>query len=163
MTGRIFNTDTLDPMLAAMREALDDPSEAMADLGEYLVNATQERMLKGETPDGAPFAPRSQATLDRYARLGLSYGAPLNQSGNMRATLFYEADKDGLEYGSNAIQAAVMQFGAAKGAFGTASNGSSIPWGDIPEREYIGISDDDQDNMVLDLEEWLQAAADGRG
>ncbi|UWQ31284.1 phage virion morphogenesis protein [Leisingera sp. M527] len=163
MSGLVYNTDTLDPMLEALRDALADPSEAMADLGEYLVNSTQDRMLKGENPDGSPFAPRSQTTIDRYAKLGLSYGAPLNQSGDMRNSLFYEASKDGLEYGSNAIQAAVMQFGAAKGAFGTASNGSSIPWGGIPAREFIGLSDEDQDNMALELEEWLESAANSRG
>nr|WP_254695167.1 phage virion morphogenesis protein [Leisingera sp. NJS201] len=57
MTGLVYNTDTLDPMLEALRDALDDPSEAMADLGEYLINSTQDRMLKGENPDGSPFAP----------------------------------------------------------------------------------------------------------
>ncbi len=163
MTGLVYNTDTLDPMLQAVREALEDPSEAMADIGELLLSSSQDRMLRGENPDGSPFAPRSPATLARYAKLGLSFGAPLNVSGDMRNHLFYEASKEGVEYGSNAIQAAVMQFGAKKGAFGTASNGSSIPWGDIPAREFIGISDEDQSNIVLELEEWLQSAADSGG
>lgn len=163
MTELVYNTDTLDPMLQAVREALEDPSEAMADIGELLLSSSQDRMLRGENPDGSPFAPRSPATLARYAKLGLSFGAPLNVSGDMRNHLFYEASKEGVEYGSNAIQSAVMQFGAAKGAFGTASNGSSIPWGDIPAREFIGISEEDQSNIVLELEEWLQDAADGEG
>jgi phage gpG-like protein len=163
MTGLVYNTDTLDPMLQAVREALEDPSEAMADVGELLLNSSQDRMLRGENPDGSPFAPRAPATLARYAKLGLSFGAPLNVSGDLRNHLFYEASKDGVEYGSNAIQAAVMQFGAEKGAFGSASNGSSIPWGDIPAREFIGISDEDQANIVLELEEWLQDTADGGG
>ncbi|WP_036797495.1 phage virion morphogenesis protein [Leisingera caerulea] len=163
MTGLVYNTDTLDPMLQAVREALEDPSEAMADIGELLLSSSQDRMQRGENPDGSPFAPRSPATLARYAKLGLTFGAPLNVSGDMRNHLFYEASKDGVEYGSNAIQSAVMQFGAAKGAFGTASNGSSIPWGDIPAREFIGISEEDQSNIVLELEEWLQDAADGEG
>ncbi|MEQ3671482.1 MAG: phage virion morphogenesis protein [Pseudophaeobacter sp.] len=68
-----------------------------------------------------------------------------------------------VEYGSNAIQSAVMQFGAAKGAFGTASNGSSIPWGNIPARPFIGISEEDETNLALELEEWLERAADSRG
>jgi len=157
-----YNIDTLDPALAAIAAALGDMSPVMADIGELLLVSAQDRMRDGEQPDGAPFAPRSQTTLDRYAKLDLTFGAPLNVSGDMRNTLFYDADKDSVEYGSNAIQAAVMQFGAAKGAFGKASNGASIPWGTIPARPFIGLSDDDQDNIVAELSEWLEEAANSR-
>ena len=80
----------------------------------------------------------------------------------MRNTLYYEADQDSVEYGSNAIQTAVTQFGTAKCAFGKASNGASIPWGTIPARPFIGLSDEDQDNIVAELEDWLEEAATRR-
>ncbi|KPD10871.1 phage virion morphogenesis protein [Phaeobacter sp. 11ANDIMAR09] len=163
MTGLEYNTDTLDPLLIALLEATGDLTEFMQDAGELLVSATQDRVLQGLQPDGAPFAPRSAATLKRYTKLGLSFGAPLNVSGDMRNHLHYAADKDSMEFGSNAIQSAVMQFGAEKGAFGTAANGSSIPWGNIPARPFIGISEDDETNLALELEEWLEHAADSRG
>ncbi|UWS78508.1 phage virion morphogenesis protein [Phaeobacter sp. G2] len=163
MNGLVFNTDTLDPLLLALLEATGDMTGFMQDAGELLLSSTQDRVLRGQQPDGASFAPRSPATLKRYAKLGLSFGAPLNVTGDMRNHLHYEADKDSVEYGSNAIQSAVMQFGAAKGAFGTASNGSSIPWGNIPARPFIGISEEDETNLALELEEWLERAADSRG
>ncbi|WP_157023071.1 phage virion morphogenesis protein [Parasedimentitalea huanghaiensis] len=152
----------MDPLLAAVAAAIGDMSPIMQDIGELLVQSSQDRMRDGEQPDGTPFAPRSQTTLDRYAMLGLTFGAPLNVSGDMRNTLFYDADQDSAEFGSNAIQAAVMQFGAAKGAFGKASNGASIPWGAIPARPFIGMSDEDQDNIVAELSEWLEEAAQQR-
>lgn len=163
MSGLEYNTDTLDPLLIALLEATGDLTGFMQDAGELLVASAQDRVLQGVQPDGSPFAPRSEATLKRYAKLGLSFGAPLNVSGDMRNHLFYNAESDSVEYGSNAIQAAVMQFGAAKGAFGTASNGTSIPWGNIPARPFIGISEDDETNLALELEEWLERASDSRG
>lgn len=163
MSGLEYNTDTLDPLLVALLEATGDLTGFMQDAGELLVSSAQDRVLQGIEPDGTAFAPRSETTLKRYAKLGLSFGAPLNVSGDLRNHLFYQADSDGVEYGSNAIQAAVMQFGAAKGAFGTASNGSSIPWGNIPARPFIGISEDDETNLVLELEDWLERASESRG
>lgn len=163
MSGLEYNTDTLDPLLIALLEATGDLTGFMQDAGELLVASAQDRVLQGVQPDGSPFAPRSEATLKRYAKLGLSFGAPLNVSGDMRNHLFYNAESDSVEYGSNAIQAAVMQFGAAKGAFGAASNGASIPWGNIPARPFIGISEDDEVNLALELEEWLERASDSRG
>ena len=162
MTAIVYNTDTLDPLLSAVAAAVEDMSLVMADIGELLVASAQDRMQDGDQPDGSPFAPRSQTTLDRYGKLGLTFGAPLNVSGDMRNTLFYDASQDSVEYGSNAIQAAVMQFGAAKGAFGAASNGASLPWGTIPARPFIGLSDDDQDNIVAELEDWLEEAANSQ-
>lgn len=163
MNGIEYNTDTLDPLLFALLEATGDLTEFMQDAGELLVSATQDRVLQGLQPDGSPFAPRSAATLKRYTKLGLSFGAPLNVTGDMRNHLHYAADKDSMEFGSNAIQAAVMQFGASKGEFGQAANGSSLPWGDIPARPFVGISDEDQSNLALELEEHLERIAQSRG
>jgi phage gpG-like protein len=162
MTSIMYNTDTLDHALAAVAAAVSDMTPVMDAIGELLLVSAQDRMRDGEQPDGAPFVPRAQTTLDRYAKLGLTFGAPLNVSGDMRNTLFYEADQDSVEYGSNALQAAVMQFGAAKGAFGKTSNGPSIPWGTIPARPFIGLSDEDQDNIIAELEEWLEETATRR-
>lgn len=163
MTGIVYDTDTLDPLLAALLEATGDMTEFMQDAGELLLSATKDRVQAGEQPDGAQFAPRSPVTLARYAKLGLSFGAPLNVTGEMRQHLHYEAGTDSVEFGSNAIQAAVMQFGASKGEFGQAANGSSLPWGDIPARPFIGISDEDQSNLALELEEHLERIAQSRG
>ncbi len=157
-----YNTDTLDPALTAVATAKADMTPVMDAVGELLLFSSQDRIRDGEQPDGTPFAPRAQTTLDRYTKLGLTFGTPLNVLGDMRNTLFYQADQDSVEYGSNAIQAAVMQFGATKGAFGKASNGILVPWGTIPARPFIGLSDEDQDNIVAELEDWLQEAASRR-
>ena len=162
-----FNDGEARLVLAQIEAALTDMTPLMRDLGDMLVQSTQDRMLRGEQPDGTSFAPRSAVTLARYAKLGLSYGAPLNQSGEMRGQIAFDAGADYVEVGSNAIQAAVMQFGAAQGEFG-ASIGKdklgrdhfhTIPWGDIPARPFIGLSGEDQTNIVAEVEEWLERAA----
>jgi phage virion morphogenesis protein len=133
----------------------------MQDLAEMLLVSTQDRMERGEQPDGASFAPRSPVTLERYAAMGFSFGAPLNRSGEMRQQLATESGADFLSIGSNAIQAAVMQFGAGQGAFGSTSKGGPVPWGDIPARPFLGVSEDDKTNILAELAEWLENAAEG--
>lgn len=77
-----YNTDTLDPALAAVAAAVSDMTPVMEAIGELLLVSAQDRMRDGEQPDGTPFAPRKQSTLDRYAKLGLTFGASLNVSGD---------------------------------------------------------------------------------
>ncbi len=159
-----FNEDGIDLRLKQLDSQLDDLSPVMAGIGEILVQSTQDRMLKGEQPDGQKFAPRSPTTLQVYAARGFRYGAqPLNKSGEMRQQLHYDASARGVTWGSNAIQAAVMQFGAEKGAFGSYEGkgfgGSkttlSTPWGNIPARPFLGVSDADRSAIVEEIEDWL--------
>ena len=158
-----INDDQVNTAMTRLSYNLSDNSELMQELGEILVASAQDRMTEGVQPDGQPFAPRSQTTIDRYHALQRSYGKPLTQSGDLRLGLFYQHGTDHVEYGSNAIQAAVMQFGARKGAFGTGARGQSIPWGDIPARPYIGLSEDDRTAIVEVTEEWLQNTVQGDG
>ena len=69
-------------------------------------------------------------------------------SGTLRDQIHYQISGDLLLVGSNMIYAATQQFGAKKGEFG-----KGAPWGDIPAREYLGISIADQaelQNIVAD-------------
>ena len=67
-------------------------------------------------------------------------------------------DGSSVEIGSNMPYSAVMQFGAKRGAFGQSSNGSPIPWGDIPARPFLGISSQDELNIREAIAGWLEAA-----
>lgn len=148
--------DQITPMLVALSKHFDDLSTLMNAIGDDLVKSTKDRMRRGETPEGLPFAPRSQSTLDIYARKGFSYGLPLNRSGDMIKEINFFAGKDFVEVGSNERQSAVMQYGAAKGSLGGGS-----PWGDIPARPYIGISDQDNVDLLATINDWLTNATKG--
>lgn len=163
-----LHDEAVQAALDRIARHLTDMTPVMQDIGDLLVASTQDRVRRGEQPDGQPFAPRSPTTLKRYAKLGLSFGAPLNRSGEMREQIKFAAGADFVEIGSNAVQAAVMQFGAAKGAFGSYQGegfgGStptiSLPWGDIPARPFLRISDEDRDNIVAEIADWLGRIAD---
>ncbi len=155
-----INVEWAEAALVALSRSLTDMTPVMEKIGEALVDRNQQGMLAGESPDGSFYAPRSPVTIARYQRLKMSYGLPLDVQGDMRNDIFHQADATEVNWGSNAIQAAVMQFGAVKGAFGTAPNGSSIPWGTIPARPFIGVSAEDQVHILDLLEKWLEGAAD---
>ena len=125
-----------------------------------LVPQVQQRFAEGASPDGIPWAPKSQATLDRYRREG--DGAPtrplFGPSGSLNRNIFPEASADEVLIGSTMIYAAVQQFGAAKGQFGAAKNASPIPWGNIPARPFLGVSPEDEVNILATVEDYLTGA-----
>lgn len=82
-------------------------------------------------------------------------------NGQLHSSINYSASSEGLEWGPG-IQtrdyAATMQFGASKGAFGRTKVNGPIPWGDIPARPYLGISAEDETNLLDELRGWLSGA-----
>lgn len=137
--------------LTLLLASMDDLTPVMQEVGEFLLASTERRYDEGVSPEGVPWAPKSPVTLARYARgLDAVDTRPLFKSGTMRRTLAYEAGPSSTAIGSNAIQAAVMQFGAAKGTLGPRS-----PWGDIPARPYLGLSEEDHAGVVGIVEEWM--------
>ena len=158
-----INLRAAEALFAALDAALTDMTPVMNDLGELLTTSTKDRFPTGTAPDGSRWAPKSQTTLNRYGakkskRVDLR---PLfGPTGLLSQQIFHEANATEVNWGSNLIYSAVMQFGAAQGAFGSMSNGSEIPWGNIPARPFIGVSAEDETNIIATLEEWLQRAAD---
>jgi phage gpG-like protein len=154
--------EALRAALARLTAGFDDLFEPFDEIGQNLVLSAKDRIDDGISPDGTAFAPRSATTLERYGKLPLSIkGGPLKWQGDMQGGIFHQASATGVEYGSNAIQSAVMQFGATQGQFGTTARGGSIPWGNIPARPFIGLSTDDNDMILETLEEWIGGLATG--
>lgn len=164
--------DEITGVLLRLSRAMTDMSPVMDSIGEQLEYETEQRFEQGVAPDGTPWAPKSQATIDAYTRRGGTvdfrplYGQNLDGT-PLRKSFHRDFGPDFVEIGTNKIQAAVMQFGAAKGAFGTykgkgfggTSPEISIPWGNIPARPFIGISETDRSNITTTVEEWLESAA----
>lgn len=159
--------DRLQLVLTDMRPVMDE-------IGQSMVLSTKTRMQAGVSADGTPFAPRSAVTLARYAAEGKKYGPkPLWLTRTMQQNIAHSATADSVSWGSNAIQAAVMHFGAEQGEFGAATGRTRpsekraksqdyftpIPWGRIPARPFLGISEDDRTNIFEIIGEWLERAA----
>lgn len=161
MITQEYTIDEVTPLLDRLQLHLGDMTSVMEDLGELLVEQTKERFKSGTGPDGTRWAPTSETTLDAYrARRERADPRPLlGPTKRLSDDVFSQAGPSSVEWGSSLIYSAVMHFGAAKGAFGQTSRGSSIPWGDIPARPWLGVAEDDEPEIIATLQNWLRDVA----
>lgn len=156
-----LKADTITSGLSQLSGQMENLTPVMEQIGEYLVMSTKERFKAGTSPAGTKWAPKSATTLARYgARKSNRVDVrPLfGPSGMLSSQIFHEARAQEVEVGSNLVYAAVQQFGAGKGQFGTMSNGSPIPWGNIPARPFLGISAKDEQNILALIADFLTPA-----
>lgn len=137
--------------------ALENPQPMHDEIGEYMIQATRQRFLKGVAPDGTAWARKSEGTLARYKRMGYgSLSRPLIGPGRALSRQIKKfVSRDGVVIGSALIYSGVMQHGARKGAFGSTKGGLPIPFGDIPARPWLGVSDEDGRKIVAIADEYL--------
>mgnify|MGYP000942949112 CR=1 FL=1 len=152
-------------VLDALRQVagrLGDPAPALKAIGETLAESTRRRFETSTGPDGQRWPSNSPVTILQY--LGAYKGSytktsKISANGSGRAiskrpligetkslssTIDWTVSGDSVLIGSPMVYAAVQQFGAKARQFGSA------PWGDIPARPFLGVSDDDR-RAILDL------------
>lgn len=172
--NRIDITDQgVQKALDRVIKAGSDPKPILQDIGEYMVSATKGRFDDSTGPDGERWASNSQATILTYlSRFRSSFSrktGKISQAGANRAIakkpligetnslstqIYWQIDGQGtLEVGSPMEYAAAQQFGMKKGQAGTSKRGSPIPWGDIPARAFLGVSDSDSRSILDIIEE----------
>lgn len=148
-------------VLAAIRGALAelaDPRPLLLDIGEALVNSTRDRFSAQRGPDGQAW----QALSPRYlATKAPNPGKILQRRGDLVQKIFPQVQGTTLLVGTDRVYGAVHQFGALKGKFGKTKRGAPIPWGDIPARPFLGISDDDASEIIAIARDHLQARLQG--
>ncbi len=162
--------------LRRLQEATGDLAPALRHIGEMLVDSTKRRFRDGSAPDGTPWATNAESTLlGHLARFRGSYtksgrlsakGAgrvmgkrPLiGETRSLSITIGYVVSGHTLEVGSPMEYAGTQQFGAARGAYGKDRHGRPIPWGDIPARPFLGLSDADRAELMEILREHLASA-----
>lgn len=153
-TTRIdFDMSQAEAVLLQVAARVTDMRPVMDQIGEVLVETTIDRFKTDTAPDGTAWAPNTEATLKRKRGTKPLIG----NSRVLSQAISYEATETSVSWGSNLIYAAVHQLGAGKGVFGTMANGSPIPWGDIPARPYLGISEGDNLAIIAALEGFLEA------
>jgi len=134
MTGTSFEMP-LGPFMAAMTKAttmVADTQHLAEQIGAALVSGTQDRFDAGKAPDGSDWAPTKRG------------GQILVDTGALKDSVGYEASPGLVVVGTADVRAGTHQFGAKKGAYGSTGKGHPIPWGDIPARPFIGISEADE-------------------
>jgi phage gpG-like protein len=154
--------------LKRLLAAVQDPSPALREIGEVLTRSTKERFRSERDPDGQPWEQNADSTLLNYLRKrqGLSkrktatggrtltqrgaraLGAKqiLTDRGDLADSIAYQLEDGGkaVAVGTSRIYAAMQQFG------GTTAEHPQL-WGDIPARPFLGISDDDEADILAIL------------
>ena len=104
---------------------------ALADIGEYLMLAHEERFDAQESPEGEPWAPLSE----RYrARKPRNRDKILVLDDVLASTLRYQAEADSLLFGTDRVYGATHQFGREEAG--------------IPARPFLGLSSRDEDEAA---------------
>ena len=153
-----INDQRVIDALNQISRAGKDLRPVMRHIGEGLLNSTRERFNTQESPGGSPWAPLSETTLARKRR---NQDKILTESGDLRRDIVYSVGDDFVEIGSSRIYAGTHQFGASKGEFGsTEVRGREVPlpWGDIPDRPFLGLSDDDRRDIADAIFDHLKKA-----
>lgn len=150
----VDNQTVLDA-LNRLIEAGANPRPVLLEIGEDLLLFTKRRFVTQTGPDGAGWAANSPITL---AIKGAK--PPLIDERTLSQQIFYQVTGATLELGSNLVYAAVQQFGAAQGSFGHTRRGAPIPWGDIPARPYLGVSEEDEQTILAVISDYLADQVD---
>ena len=155
-----FNAAAVFDQLDRARGLLEDMTPVYEDIAEYMVKATRDRFVSSTAPDGTRWRRKSPATLAAYLARGDGHRpTPLiGPSGRLGKEIAQMVSRNGAEIGSALEYSSVMQDGAAKGAFGSTRTGRPVPWGDIPARVWLGISEEDERNILDIVDEHLEPA-----
>ena len=150
ITIELDDREVLD-YLHQLQQRTGDMTPALQEIGEYLIQSTRERFGAGTAPDGTPWAENSPTTLSRKKGTQPLIG----ETKRLSTEFSYFIGNNELTFGSPIEYAAIQQFGGKQGSSGrgrykTRKGSFPIPWGDIPARPFIGISDDDQ-VKILDI------------
>lgn len=145
-----------------------NPRPALLAIGESLVESTKKRFETSTAPDGTRWKPNSQATylgmVNAFGKSHFGKTGRLNAKGATRAAgkkpligetrmlstqIHYELTGDGLRWGSPMVYAAMQNYGGKKSQF-------PHLWGDIPARQFLGVSDSDADMIERTVSEYLK-------
>jgi len=126
-----------------------DLSPLMRDIAGVIEDAIERAFQTQSDPEtGEPWAPLAEST--KKQRSGSEPFAILQDSSSLVQSIRSDFDASSAEAGVAEIYGVTHQFGAEKGEFGDTRHGVPIPWGDIPARPFLGLSDEDE-NEILDL------------
>lgn len=174
-------------LLADIQRRMGNLTPAMKIIGQIVRTSIVRNFEKGGRP--AKWKPLSPITLAR--RKGRKILMDRGMGGGLAGSIHSRADKDSATIGTNKIYAAVHQFGAKKGSFGTVeaeikthmrkitqifgrpvkprkvtvrahTRKMKLPWGDIPARPFIFVHPEDWDEIRESLNDFILAGGERR-
>lgn len=142
---------------------------AQREIGEALVDSTRQRFATSTAPDGSRWAPNTQTTYLQYlkgrsgtlgkdgrlnkrgAGYAISKKPLIGKSQSLSTQIYYSIESGALVVGSPMVYAAMQHFGGRKAQH-------KHLWGDIPARPFLGLSADDERDILDILTRHLGAA-----
>ena len=160
--------------LAELQRRVGDMTPAMREIGDVLAQSTIDRFKASTAPDGSRWAPNSPATILSYlqgksgafskrdgrltkkgAAVVMKKKPLIGETKSLSSKFSHRADRASVEVFSTVKYAATHQIGAKKGEYGRTRRGAPIPWGDIPARPFMGLSESDKRSVLEIIEEHL--------
>ena len=170
---RIEVDDTrIQAALNRLLRVSQDLSPVMVEIAGHLEAGVKSRFRSQTGPDGQKWPALSETTKKRRRKTGHTPITILQQSGLLARSIQSHSDKMSAVAGTNVWYAATHQFGAAKGEFGSfsviarmirgkytrlKSNPTvQVPWGKIPARPFLGLSEDDTRNILDTINDFIE-------
>jgi len=154
-----INNKEIMRMLDELSERLEDPEDLMTELEGVLLDAVMENFDSGgRSEDGQTevWEDLKQSTIDkRKLQHGDKYQVMI-VTGGLRDSMSGYHDKEKAGVLTNKIYATTMHFGAKKGEFGNDKSGRPIPWGDIPARPFMMITNEERAEISDILQKYLK-------
>jgi phage virion morphogenesis protein len=135
----------IQEQLNILASRLQNLDPVYKNIGEYMVLSILDRYDKEIDSQGKPWAPLTAATIKQKQRKG-KIQKILQQDGNLRLTIIYQASASQVEIGTNRIYGAIHQFG------GRAGRGKKV---NIPARPFLGVSVVDEREIVDIIQDFL--------
>lgn len=118
-----------------------DLRDLLDNIGAVVESQVRRRIMEEkESPDGTPWAPLSEKYAKRKKKV--SSGGLLELHHYLLDSITHNPVGDTVEIGSNLDYAATHQFGSEDGT--------------TPARPYLGLSDDDSDEVTVAISTWFQ-------
>ncbi|AKO45687.1 phage virion morphogenesis protein [[Haemophilus] ducreyi] len=142
-----INTEQLTTILNKAVQTLANPKAMFGEMGETLLEIHIIRFTQQQAPDGTPWQPLDSKKYNQDKILTLH--------GDLRGTLRYQADNQGVVFGSDRPYAAIHQFGGTIKPqnnkmlkLGTGNNTSYARSTIIPARPWLGLSADNEQRLI---------------
>lgn len=145
------NRRVLDALNGLLQRG-QDMRPALQDMGEYFIVSTKRRFATKTAPDGT----RWKENADITVALKGHDDELIGESGRLANEIHYRADSRSLSWGSSLVYAGMQQLGGLKSAY-------PHLWGDIPARPFLGISSEDEKQLLEILQEHLAGPLEGGG
>lgn len=147
--------------LGALHRLGKNPQPALAEVAALGENTTRLRFRLERGPDGQKW----KASL----RAQVAGGRTLTKDGHLAGSISGNATDGYAEWGVNRIYAAIHQFGGIIRAKGSAALKFMLPGGGfaivkavrMPARPYLGVNDDDRQDILDIFQRHLGAASGG--